>query len=103
MVLVMDNDPKHTSKVARTWCDENMKKNMFEWPSQSPDINPIENLFAWLKHKLDRERPRTKEELKKKLLEIWETIDSDFLKPYWKSMRGRCDMVVQNNGKKIKY
>ena len=99
----MDNDPKHTLKVAKSWCEENMKKNVFEWPSQSPDLNPIENLFAWLKHKIDRQHPRTKDELKMYLLELWENIDPEFLKPYWSSMGRRCDLVKENNGRRTNY
>ena len=99
----MDNDPKHTSKVAKAWCNTDMKKNMFEWPSQSPDINPIENLFAWIKHNIERKCPRTKTDLKKTIIELWESIDPEFLKPFWSSMRRRCDMVIGNHGKKINY
>ena len=52
---------KHTSRVLKTWMCQNMKKHMMD---QSPDINAIENLFAWLKQKLSRNRFRTLEELK---------------------------------------
>ena len=33
----MDNDPKHTSKVVVKWLKDT-KVNVFEWPSQSPDL-----------------------------------------------------------------
>ena len=52
----MDNDPKHTSKVVAKWLTDN-KVMVLEWPSQSPDLNLVEHLWAELKKCVRSRRP----------------------------------------------
>ena len=50
-----DNDPKHTYKVVAKWLKDNQVK-VLEWPSQNPDLNPIENVWAELKKRVRAKR-----------------------------------------------
>lgn len=62
MIFQQDGASCHTAKTTKSWLTEHNIKFM-DWPSSSPDLNPIENLWGVVKRKLRCIRPRTKDEL----------------------------------------
>ena len=69
----MDNDPKHTSKVVAKRLKDN-KVKVLEWPSQSPELNPIENVWAELKKHVRARRPTNLTQLHQLCQEEWANI-----------------------------
>lgn len=53
VIFQQDNDPKHTSKLAMDALEE-LNLNVLEWPSQSPDLNPIEHYWGHVARELKR-------------------------------------------------
>ena len=65
-----DNDPKHTAKTTQSWLwDKSL--NVLEWPSQSPDFNPIKNLWRYLKIAVQRRSPPNLTEHERICREEW--------------------------------
>ncbi|KAI2645719.1 Transposable element Tcb1 transposase [Labeo rohita] len=60
-----DNDLKHTAKITKEWLHNN-SVTVLEWPSQSPDLNPIEHLWRDLKMAVHQRLPSNLTELQRK-------------------------------------
>uniref|UniRef100_A0A8C5PQS4 Transposase n=1 Tax=Leptobrachium leishanense TaxID=445787 RepID=A0A8C5PQS4_9ANUR len=97
----MDNDPKHTAKATKEFL-KGQKWNVLQWPSQSPDLNPIEHAFHLLKTKLKGKCPKNKQELKTVAVEAWQSITRDETQRLM-SMRSRLQAVIDCKGFATKY
>ena len=68
-----DNNPKHTAKTTQEWFQDK-SLNVLEWPSQSPNLNPIEHLWRDLKIAVQRRSPSDLTELERICREEWEKL-----------------------------
>jgi Fe2+ or Zn2+ uptake regulation protein len=100
--LQQDNDPKHTSRIAKEFLGNNVPEVM-DWPSNSPDLNPIENLWAIVKRNVELRKPKNLGELEVFLGEEWENIPNSLLINLVNSMPQRCKEVIEKNGERISY
>ena len=104
MVFMQDNAPCHKSRKVMDFMEENNIETM-EWPPQSPDMNPIENLWAIIKIRRQKKFgvPNTKQDLIEQIFEIWDEIDINLLQNLSESFLRRIEMVKTNLGRQTKY
>ena len=97
-----DNDPKHTAHVVRTWVAYNVVHTL-PTPPQSPDLNPIEHVWAELDVRLRRHHITNKNQAKQLLLEEWNKIEPEFTRKLVHSMPKRIREVIKNKGLHTRY
>jgi transposase len=98
-----DNDPKHTARRVQEFIRQRGINLLPYWPSQSPDLNPIENLWSILDNNLKDRRPQSKAELFQVLQDGWNALDIGLLRRLVESMPRRIQAVIDANGYMTKY
>lgn len=69
-VFQQDNAPCHKSRDIRKFFEEN-QMTVMDWPPYSPDLNPIENLWAILKSKLRQKSYSSVDQLSREVNRLW--------------------------------
>jgi len=96
--FMQDNDPKHVAHLTQAWMQENEVK-WWKTPPESPDINPIENMWHELKEYIRREaKPHTKDELVAAIVAFWDTVDIAKCRKYIRHLRKVVPKVIEMEG-----
>ena len=97
-----DNDPKHTSGLDKDWLKQKRIQTL-PWPSFSPDLNPIENLWDELERRVKRHQPKNLQELELQLTQEWSNIELSVLEKLVDSVASRLYECVKMKGYPTRY
>ena len=100
-VFQHDSDPKHTARATKEWLRKK-HLNVVEWPSQSPDLNPIENLCRE-KVCIAQRQPQNLKDLEKICMEEWDKIPAAVCANLVKNYRKHLISVIANKCLCTKY
>ncbi|CAF1370561.1 unnamed protein product [Adineta steineri] len=100
--LQQDNDPKHTSNIAKQIINNKVRRLM-KWPSDSSDVNPIEHLWSIVKRKVEKRKPKNIDELELFLCEEFKNVDVNIVAKIVMSMKKQCLSFIEYKGERTKY
>lgn len=96
--LQQDNDPKHASKLIEDFFEKH-GINWWATPPESPDMNPIENIWGSLKQYLRNiHKPRNLDQLRDGIRQFWATLTPEVCRRYIGHLNKVIPKVIQENG-----
>lgn len=107
-VFQHDNDPKHKAHIVTDYLEnkqEELGMKVLDWPSQSPDLNPIEHIWGYIKRKLKERvvKPQNLDQLYGHIQEEWGQIPQRVLNNLVESIPRRIQAVIKAKGHSTKY
>jgi transposase len=96
--LLHDNDPgRHKSKVLKEFMHIHYVRPL-DFPPYSPDLNPIENVWAEMDKRMALTQADSKEELEALVAETWAGLTREYCSTLARSMPKRIAQVIERNG-----
>ncbi|MBW0483601.1 hypothetical protein O181_023316 [Austropuccinia psidii MF-1] len=98
LIVMEDNAPIHTTTLSNQWCQQHGIRKM-QWPSHSPDLNPIKNMWKIMKSAISKlYQLQTINELWVTIQSAWDDVPHDTLDDLLLSMQQRMEMVIAQSG-----
>ncbi len=101
-IFQQDLAPAHTAKGTKSWLNDH-GVTVLDWPANSPDLNPIENLWGIVKRKMRDTRPNNADDLKAAIKATWASIPPQQCHKLITSMPRRIEAVIKAKGAPTKY
>ena len=102
-IFMQDGASCHTAKIIKEYFSFVNINHIEKWPGNSPDLNPIENLWSILKRQVRERDTSTIPKLEAAIYDAWRNIDKNILRNLASSLPKRLRMVIARKGYPIKY
>jgi transposase len=96
-LLQQDNAPAHTARATKAFL---MKKKIttIDWPASSPDLNPIERLWKWVKDEIEKARPTNLKQVAAEYRKAWTRITVGMCNNYIDKIYSVMEAILKNEG-----
>jgi transposase len=104
LIFQQDNAKAHKAASVLQYFAE-WGYEVLDWPPQSPDLSPIENIWNVMKMRLKamRPRPRTKATMRNAMMGIWDELEDDLRENLILTFRSRCVECLKNKGGLVRF
>jgi transposase len=102
-VYIHDGASPHKARSTNDWLTANVPNHIKsgpsgEWPANSPDLNPMEQVWGHMKAELGGSKPNTIDGLKRKIKQIWGDLDQESVEKQADGMKKRLKTIIQTGG-----
>ena len=101
LIFQQDNATCHISRESKAAIEIFFKGNFIEWPPNSPDLSPIENVWAIIKEKLSKRNITNFDELRENILDIWVKFPISLCEKLCSKFKDKIKYVKEYKGKRI--
>ena len=98
-----DGAPCHTSRSTSEYLQQKAIRMIVDWPPQSADLSPIENLWDFLKEKVANRKSQNVEEIWRYTEEEFYQIPNDYISKLYQSLPKRVEAIIKAKGFNTKY
>lgn len=105
MKVIQDNSAVHTSRTTSQWYERHPRLTLLPHPPYSPDMNPIQNVWATVVRMWQSGQDRNRQALIDHALRSWQEIGNTphLVENCVLSMPRRLQAVIDNEGQWTKY
>ena len=89
----------HTALCIRRYLASKGISQLSDWPSHSPDLNVIEQLWALLNQRISEKRPTTQQQLEQAVRDVWNQLDQRMINKYVLSFKSKLEACLRKRGK----
>ena len=93
-----DGAPSHRPKRIKQYIRRWITKRILPHPAQSPDLNPIELIWAQMKRRVEEKRPQSKGDLLRAILNSWESISVQDIRKCIDNLPKKIEKIIEGEG-----
>lgn len=94
-ILMQDGASCHSSRQTLAHLSKCKVEVLDAWPSHSPDLNPVEQIWSWLDRDIRRRCPTNEEELIRETQAAWREMPQDVVDKFATSFKAKCQRVLE--------